>query len=125
MTALCTVLEAPAREPAIRENVVKNVALFLAAPFVALAYVIAFPFVGLAMLAWFAARAAARLGLVRAVGRTAMAADLMAGAPFIALAYVLLFPFVGLGMLAWMGGKALLAAEGEETAELCLVAAAA
>jgi len=31
---------------------IKNVALFFAAPFVGLAYIIAFPFVGFAMLAW-------------------------------------------------------------------------
>ena len=36
----------------------RNVALFAAAPFVALAYVVAFPFVGLAALAWVAVRAA-------------------------------------------------------------------
>lgn len=35
----------------------KNVALFFAAPFVGLAYVIAFPFVGLGMLLWWGARA--------------------------------------------------------------------
>lgn len=34
----------------------RNVALFVFAPFVALAYVLAFPFVGLGMLAWMALR---------------------------------------------------------------------
>jgi hypothetical protein len=34
----------------------RNVALFVLAPFVALAYVLAFPFVGLGMLAWMALR---------------------------------------------------------------------
>lgn len=36
----------------------KNAALFLVAPFVGLAYVIALPFVGIAVLGWMAARAA-------------------------------------------------------------------
>jgi hypothetical protein len=31
---------------------VKNVALFLAAPFIGLAYALLFPFIGLGMLAW-------------------------------------------------------------------------
>lgn len=34
-----------------------NIALFCAAPFIALAYVVAFPLVGLAVLAWIGARA--------------------------------------------------------------------
>src|ERR1700690_1922378 len=38
-------------------RVVKNVALFLAAPFVGLAYILAFPIVGLGMLAWTAIQA--------------------------------------------------------------------
>ena len=36
---------------------VKNVALFVAAPFVGLAYALAFPFVGMGILAWRGARA--------------------------------------------------------------------
>jgi len=35
----------------------KNVALFFAAPFVGLAYIVLFPFVGIAMLAWIGGRA--------------------------------------------------------------------
>lgn len=38
----------------------KNVALFVAAPFIGLAYAVAFPFVGVAMLGWYAIRAARR-----------------------------------------------------------------
>lgn len=40
-----------------RTGTVRNVLMFVAAPLVALAYVIAGPFVGLAALAWFAVRA--------------------------------------------------------------------
>ena len=38
-------------------RVAKNVALFFAAPFVGLAYIVVFPFVGIAMLAWIGGRA--------------------------------------------------------------------
>jgi hypothetical protein len=37
-----------------------RIALFLAAPVIGLGYVVAFPFVGLGLLAWYGARAAAR-----------------------------------------------------------------
>lgn len=41
-------------------RVAARIGLFLAAPVIGLAYVVAFPFVGLGMLAWYGARAAAR-----------------------------------------------------------------
>ena len=39
-------------------RVVKNVALFAAAPFIGLAYAAAFPFVALGLIGWYGARAA-------------------------------------------------------------------
>jgi hypothetical protein len=82
---------------------VKNVALFFAAPFIGLAYLLAFPFVGFAMLAWIAAKAAMRSGKARPIVLTI-------AAPFIALAFVTVGPIVGLGALAWTGAGALLKA---------------
>jgi len=41
-------------------RVVKNVALFAAAPFIGLAYAAAFPFVAVGLAAWYGARALAR-----------------------------------------------------------------
>jgi len=38
-------------------TVLKNIALFLAAPFIGLAYIVAMPFVGLGILAWMGAKA--------------------------------------------------------------------
>jgi CheY-like chemotaxis protein len=38
-------------------TILKDIALFLAAPFIGLAYVALFPFIGLAMLAWMGAKA--------------------------------------------------------------------
>jgi len=39
-------------------KVVKNVALFAAAPFIGLAYAAAFPFVAVGLIAWYGVRAA-------------------------------------------------------------------
>ncbi|MGO9772294.1 MAG: response regulator [Roseiarcus sp.] len=91
-------VEAPAAEPVGAIDVVKNIALFFAAPFIGLAYVIALPIVGFGLLAVLAARVAARIQVVRTVG-------MMIAAPFIGLAFVAFFPLVGLAMLAWMGGR--------------------
>ena len=41
-------------------KVARNIALFLAAPFVGLAYAVAFPFVGAGALVWVAVRAVTR-----------------------------------------------------------------
>lgn len=78
-----------------------KVGLFVAAPFIGLAYALFLPFFGLGVLAWMAFRALARISLLRNL-------VLFAAAPFIGLAYALLLPFVGLGMLAWMGVQALM-----------------
>lgn len=114
---MTTTIHTAERRPAL--TAVKNVALFFAAPFVALAYVIAFPFVGLGLLAVIGARAARRNGVARKIARAGM----LVGAPLLALVCVVLFPFVGLAMLAWIGGRALMA-EHEEP-ELMVVRAAA
>jgi hypothetical protein len=82
---------------------VKNVALFFAAPFIGLAYLLAFPFVGFAMLAWIAVKAAMKSDKARPV-------VLAIAAPFVALAFVTVGPIVGLGALAWTGARALLKA---------------
>lgn len=79
----------------------KNVALFLAAPFIGLAYLLAFPVVGFALLAWVAAKAVMKSDKARPVA-------LAIAAPFIGLAFVTVGPIVGLGALAWFGGKAVL-----------------
>jgi len=86
----------------------KNVALFFAAPFVALAYIVAFPFVGLGMLAWMGGKALMTHGLARKFARLARNVGLFLAAPFIGLAYVVILPLAGLALLAWMGGKALI-----------------
>lgn len=78
----------------------KNVALFLAAPFIGLAYLLAFPVVGFALLVWVAAKAVMNNGKARAVA-------LALAAPFIGLAFVTVGPALGLGALAWYGARAM------------------
>ncbi|MBI3371081.1 MAG: hypothetical protein HY017_04875 [Betaproteobacteria bacterium] len=82
-------------------NNAKNVALFFAAPFIGLAYLLAFPFVGLAMIAWIACKAVMKNVAVRRIA-------IAIAAPFIALAFVTVGPVVGLGALVWIGGRAML-----------------
>lgn len=50
-------IAAPQPGPVASGSAIKNMALFLAAPFIGLAYVIAMPFVGIGMLAWFGFKA--------------------------------------------------------------------
>ncbi len=92
-------------------RVVKNVALFFAAPFVGLAYILTFPVVGLGMLAWMAIQAqqkksaeAAKLQPV--TSSVAKSTAVFLAAPFIGLVYIIVGPVVGLGMLLWFGFQA-------------------
>ena len=87
------------RVPATFWTHAKNVALFAAAPFIGLAYIVLFPFVGLAMLAWMGAKAAMKSEKVRT---TAM----IATAPVIGLVFVTVGPVMALGALAWTAAKA-------------------
>jgi CheY-like chemotaxis protein len=90
----------------------KNVALFVAAPLVGLAYVMAFPLIGLGLIAWHGAGAVARRSPRVAAG--AKRAGVFVAAPFVGLGYTVVLPFVGLGMLLWMCVKPLLNREGGE-----------
>ena len=81
----------------------RNVALFLVAPFIGLAYLLAFPVVGLALLAWTAGKAAMKNQKVRPIA-------LAVAAPFIAIAFVTLGPIAALVALVRVGAGALLKA---------------
>ena len=107
-----TTVEPKAPNSALR--FIKNVALFLAAPFVGLAYILAFPIVGLGMLAWMAIQAQKKKSEEAAKMQPAAPANpsllrstaLLLVAPFIGLAFVIAGPIVGLGMLLWFGFRA-------------------
>jgi CheY-like chemotaxis protein len=85
----------------------KGFALFLAAPFIGLFYLVVGPLVGLAVLAWMGAKAIAGNRVARKVGGFLKNVGLFIAAPFIGLLYAILFPFIGLGMLAWTGVRTL------------------
>ncbi len=96
-------------ETAAPGSVVGRIALFFAAPFIGLAYMIALPFVGGAMLAWFAAKAAAeRHPRIGNAGRVLKHVGMLAAAPLIGLVSIVLLPFAGLAALAWLGARTLL-----------------
>jgi len=107
-TAWTPALTVKARRPAVRRTEaratwtqLRNVALFLMAPFVGLLYVVLLPLVGLGMLAWFAGRTFVETGRLATTLRIAKKVALVGAAPFIALGYVIAMPFGGLAMLAW------------------------
>ena len=113
------VIAQPAAAPAHRRarnasRFLKNVALFFAAPFVGLAYILAFPVVGLGMLAWMAIQAqkkkseeAAKIQPAAPAKPSALKTITMViAAPLIGLALVVAGPIVGLGLLLWFGFQA-------------------
>jgi len=89
--------------------VAKNVALFFAAPFIGLAYIIALPIVGFVALAVLAARAVDWKKTLKAATVGVKHVTMLIAAPILGLAYLVLFPFIGLGMLVWLACKAPLA----------------
>jgi hypothetical protein len=95
MSALNTmaVVEAEAApEAAGVAGTIKNIALLLVAPFIGLAYAIAFPFVAIGVLAWLVGKELAQIKVAR-----------LAAAPFAGLALLAVLPFAGIAMLAWVG----------------------
>jgi CheY-like chemotaxis protein len=91
--------------------VAKTVAMLIAAPFIALAYIIALPFIGIYQFAKLALEAYAKR--YPAAGKLGIAARFLKNvglflvSPFIALAYVIALPFVGFFMFAKLAMEAL------------------
>ena len=107
---LYVVTNAPPVETAAPEaasSAFKNILLFFAAPFLGLAYIIALPVVGLAVVAVLLARlAAARFPVIRHAALVLRNIALTVAAPLVGLLYVAFFPFIGLAALAWLGTRA-------------------
>jgi CheY-like chemotaxis protein len=80
-----------------------NVALFMLAPFIGLAYAVLFPFIGLGMLAWIGGKELARVSAVRTSIDFLTKFAKLAAAPFVGLALIVLLPFAGIAALAWIG----------------------
>ncbi len=78
----------------------KNIALFLAAPFIGLVYVMAMPFVAAGMLAWFAAKA-----LAAKVPADVKKFAMLIGGPLLGLGFILALPLVGIGALGYYAVK--------------------
>jgi hypothetical protein len=85
---------------------VKNVALFLAAPFIGLVYAMALPFVGLAMLAWIGGKALVKAPAAYQAMLAVKDVALFVAAPFIGLVYAVTLPFVGTALIARAAYKA-------------------
>lgn len=83
----------------------KNIALFLAAPFIGLAYAVLLPVVGIAMLAWIGGKALLQSQAAKRAPTFLKNVALLLAAPFIGLAYAVALPFVGIGMLVWTAVK--------------------
>lgn len=98
-------LEAAAETPSALSRV-RDVALFIAAPFIGLVYAVFMPVIGIGMAAWFAAKALGKYPAMRSAGEVMLDVGKFAAAPFIGLAYAILMPFVGLAMLAWFAARA-------------------
>ena len=80
----------------------ETAAMMVVGPLVALAFIVAAPFVGLALLAWIGVAAFARSPLGRVTKNLAM----FVMAPLVGLVYAIAAPFVGLTALAAMGLRA-------------------
>jgi len=99
--------ETPAAAPSRTGSALLNILLFFAAPFIGLAYIVVFPFVGLGAMAIFAARTANKNPRIHAIGVTMKHVSMVLAAPVFGLVYILLFPFIGVVSLLWLAGRAL------------------
>jgi CheY-like chemotaxis protein len=94
---------APLAETAKKESKLKNVALFMVAPFIGLAYAMLFPFIGLGAIAWFGGKELVKIAAVKKALIVLKKAAMLVAVPFVGLAFVVLLPFVGIATLAWVG----------------------
>ena len=98
-------------ESAKPRSLARTLAMFVAAPFVALGYVIALPFIGFYQFAKLAFEAYARkhpkaADKLRSAGLFVRNVGLFLVSPFIALGYVIALPFVGFFMFARLAKEA-------------------
>jgi CheY-like chemotaxis protein len=82
-----------------------NVATVLAARFTGLAFIVAFPVVALASLAWLGLRAAGKHDGIRTAAQLVKNIALLLVSPFIAIAYMAAMPMVGFYALTTLGRK--------------------
>jgi len=97
--------------PKTKRAMAKTVAMFLAAPFIGLAFVFALPIIGIYHLAKLSLEAWARKvpaldGKLKKALKLVRNISLFFAAPFIALGYVIALPFVGLFMISRLAMEA-------------------
>lgn len=110
-TATVAVTAAKAKAEPLAKRIglfAKNVTLFIASPFVGLAYVLAFPFIGLGILAWLSVKALKNSRLLQKTVSITKQVGMFIIAPFIGLAYVLTFPLIVIATLAGLSVNALI-----------------
>lgn len=88
------------------EGNVRNVALFLAAPFIGLVYAVFLPVVGLAMLAWIGGKQLLKTKAARNAPAFLKGVGLFLAAPLLGLVYAVFLPLVGTAMLVWTAVQA-------------------
>ena len=86
----------------MKMSVTKRVALFLASPFVGLAYIAAMPIVATAMLLWFAAKA-----LVAKIPAGVKKASMIVVAPVLGLGFIVALPLLGISALGYYALKSI------------------
>lgn len=84
-----------------RMSAAQSVALFLASPFIGLAYIMAMPFVAAAMIVWFGAKA-----LAAKVPARVKKAGMIIAAPFLGLGFIVALPVIGVTALGYYALKA-------------------
>ncbi|HEY0856802.1 MAG TPA: hypothetical protein VGE16_07085 [Albitalea sp.] len=97
--------EAPVSTKPGAATLLRNMALFLSAPFIGLLYAVLLPFVGLGLLVWIAGKPLLERPRVRTALQTGKAAARLMAAPFVGLAYVVFFPFIAAAMLVWVAAS--------------------
>ena len=93
--------------PAATQQWLRNVALFLAAPFIGLVYAVMLPMVGMLTLAWIGSKTLRDHEQSSTTPRYARHIGTAVAAPFIGLVYALVLPLAGLATMLWMGYKTL------------------
>jgi CheY-like chemotaxis protein len=105
MPALLERLPGAAVEHPVDRSAWKTAAMVVGAPLIALAFVVAFPFIGLGAIAKYSFQAVfERRARISAFVKNV---TLFLAGPIVGLLYAALFPLIGLSVLAWMGLKAL------------------
>lgn len=85
-----------------RMSTLRSVTLFLASPFIGLAYITAMPFVAAAMIVWFGVKA-----LTGKIPKLVKNVGMIIAAPFLGLGFIIALPVVGITALGYFALKSM------------------